>query len=84
MEKLTEGGGFVAPREDTEEEKSRDSKRARRESEDREAYGRIREGISENEEDHLDLDYLQDQEPRRGVHCLDRHCHCSSGREHEY
>ena len=60
MEKLTEGGGFVAPREDTEEEKSRDSKRARRESEDREAYGRIREGISENEEDHLDLDLVEE------------------------
>ena len=60
MEKLTEGGGFVAPREDTEEEGSRDSKRARRESEDREAYGRIREGISENEEDHLDLDLVEE------------------------
>jgi len=29
------------------------------------------------EEDHLDLDYLQDQEPRLEVHCLVQHC--SSG-----
>ena len=36
VEKLTEGGGFVAPREDSDEEKQRDNKRARRESEDRE------------------------------------------------
>ena len=55
------GGGFVAPREDFEEERQkRDNKRARRESEDREAYGRIKEGISEHEEDHLDLDLVEE------------------------
>ena len=60
VEKLTEGGGFVTPREDSEEERQRDNKRARRESEDREAYGRIKEGISEHEEDHLDLDLVEE------------------------
>ena len=60
VEKLTECGGFVTAREDSEEEKQRDNKRARRESEDREAYGRIKEGISEHEEDHLDLDLVEE------------------------
>ena len=52
--------GLRAALGDRKEEKQRDNKRARRESEDREAYGRIKEGISEHEEDHLDLDLVEE------------------------
>ena len=59
VEKLTEGGGVVTPVDDGNDEK-RSSKKARRDSEDKEAYNRIKEGIAEGEEDHLDLDLVEE------------------------
>ena len=59
VEKLTEGGGVVTPIDDGNDQK-RSSKKARRDSEDKEAYNRIKEGIAEGEEDHLDLDLVEE------------------------
>ena len=59
VEKLTEGGGVVTPIDDGNDQKQ-SSKKARRDSEDKEAYNRIKEGIAEGEEDHLDLDLVEE------------------------
>ena len=56
VEKLMDGGGVVVPK----EIEKRSSKRARRDDEDQEAYNRIKEDINENEEDHLDLDLVEE------------------------
>eukprot|EP00092_Neocalanus_flemingeri_P007331 GFUD01007917.1.p1 GENE.GFUD01007917.1~~GFUD01007917.1.p1 ORF type:complete len:590 (+),score=221.00 GFUD01007917.1:891-2660(+) len=56
VEKLMEGGGVVEP---VEKMDGRAGKR-RRTDEDEEAYNRIKEGITENEEDHLDLDMVEE------------------------
>ena len=56
VDKLTEGGGVVAPIEDS----MRDSKRARKDAQDEEAYNRIKEDIAEHEEDHLDMDLVEE------------------------
>ena len=59
VEVLTEVGGVVTPVDDGNDQ-TRSSKKARRDSEDKEAYNRIKEGIAEGEEDHLDLDLVEE------------------------
>merc|ERR1719369_1196972 len=54
VEKLMEGGGVVEPMEGL-DDTERKGKRRRTER-DEDAYNRIKEGISENDEDHLDID----------------------------
>ena len=58
VEKLTEGGGVVVPV--AEDDNKRDSKRARKDAQDEEAYNRIKEDIAEHEEDHLDMDLVEE------------------------
>ena len=58
VDKLTEGGGVVVPL--VEEDNTRDSKRARKDAQDEEAYNRIKEDIAEHEEDHLDMDLVEE------------------------
>ena len=57
VDKLTEGGGIVTPVDDVVKS---ESKRAKRDTEDMEAYNRIKEDINDNEEDHLDLDLVEE------------------------
>jgi len=59
VEKLMEGGGVVEPVEGLDNE--RKGKRRRTEK-DEVAYNRIKEGITENEEDHLDIDLVEEGE----------------------
>merc|ERR1711892_810703 len=59
VEKLMEGGGVVEPVEGLDDE--RKGKRRRTEK-DEVAYNRIKEGITENEEDHLDIDLVEEGE----------------------
>ena len=58
VDKLMEGGGVV----EALEEKGREGKRRRRDEKDEAAYNRIKEGITENDEDHLDLDLVEEGE----------------------
>lgn len=60
VEKLMESGGIVEPVYDSNEEE-RKGKRRRTER-DEDAYNRIKEGISENDEDHLDIDLVEEGE----------------------
>ena len=59
VEKLMEGSGVVEPVEGVEDE--RKGKR-RRTDMDEEVYNRIKEGIAENDEDHLDIDLVEEGE----------------------
>lgn len=59
VDKLTEGGGIVTLVEDVVKS---ESKRVKRDVEDMEAYNRIKEDITDNEEDHLDLDLVEEGE----------------------
>ena len=58
VDKLMEGGGVVVARKET----GRESKRRRANEEDEEAYNRIKDNITDNEEDHLDLDLVEEGE----------------------
>ena len=58
VDKLMEGGGVV----EALEEEGREGKRRRRDEKDEAAYNRIKEGITENDEDHLDLDLVEEGE----------------------
>jgi len=60
VEKLMEGGGVVEPALDSLDEE-RNGKRRRTER-DEDAYNRIKEDISENDEDHLDIDLVEEGE----------------------
>jgi len=63
VEKLMEGGGVVEPMDDhSEEEESaaKPGKRRKKLEADEKAYNRIKEDIEENEEDHLDLDMVEE------------------------
>merc|ERR1712173_317203 len=60
VEKLMESGGIVEPVYNSNEEE-RQGKRRRTER-DEDAYNRIKEGISENDEDHLDIDLVEEGE----------------------
>lgn len=53
VDQLMTGGGVVAP-------VKPQGKRRRRDEEDEEAYNRIKEDITDNEEDHLDLDLVEE------------------------
>ena len=53
VEKLTEVGGVVTPVDDGNDQKQ-SSKKARRDSKEKEADNRIKEGIAEGEENHLE------------------------------
>ena len=58
-----EGGGVVEPMDDhSEEEESaaKPGKRRKKLEADEKAYNRIKEDIEENEEDHLDLDMVEE------------------------
>jgi len=56
VEALVEGGGVVM------EHKEPKRRKTQTEKDDKEAYGRIKEGLSEFEEDHLDLDLVVENE----------------------
>ena len=58
VEKLTEVGGVVTPVDDGNDQKQ-SSKKARRDSKEKEADNRIKEGIAEGEENHLDFDLVE-------------------------
>ena len=58
VEKLTEVGGVVTPVDDGNDQKL-SSKKARRDSKEIEADNRIKEGIAEGKENHLDFDLLE-------------------------
>merc|ERR1712029_495175 len=61
VEKLMEGGGVV--QEILKNDETRKEKRAKldeRDAQDAEAYNRIKEDIADNEEDHLDLDLVEE------------------------
>ena len=60
VEKLTEGGGVVVPVQESDSPTQSENKRARRDADDQEAYNRIKEDITDNEEDHLDLDLVEE------------------------
>merc|ERR1712179_384809 len=60
VEKLMEGGGVVEPVAESNGEE-RNGKRRRTER-DEDAYNRIKEDISENDEDHLDIDLVEEGE----------------------
>merc|ERR1719154_199508 len=63
VEKLMEGGGVVEPMDDNDDEEElteKPGKRRKKLEEDEEAYNRIKEGIAENDEDHLDLDMVEE------------------------
>jgi len=59
VEALIKGCGMVKDQQKSPSEKRR---RTQDEKDDREAYSRIKEGISEFEEDHLDLDLVEENE----------------------
>ena len=56
VDQLMTGGGVVAPS----HSQGGRGKRRRRDEEDEEAYNRIKEDITDNEEDHLDLDLVEE------------------------
>merc|ERR1712226_295066 len=56
VEALVEGSGVVVER----QEKKR--RKTQAEDDDKKAYGRIKAGLSEFEEDHLDLDLVEENE----------------------
>ena len=58
VEKLTEVGGVVTPVDDGNDQKQ-SSKKARRDSKEKEADNRIKEGIAEGEENHMDFDLVE-------------------------
>ena len=68
VEALMNGGGVVTPIDDESDDEDdmkfdvRGKKQIKRDVSDEEAYNRIKTGISENEEDHLDIDFVEEGE----------------------